>query len=181
MIDIRLIEECRGGNLNNFRKLVEVTTPFVYSVAFRMLGDDEQAKDAVQETMVVVWQQLGKLRSSGTYKTWVYRIVINKCYDYLRTRKRNMEYSANERTWELLSETVSQWPSSELESRETAMIISVLTNKLSPKQKAVFVLSELEDMKSDEISAITGMSKLAIKANLYYARKSISVMIEKYV
>ena len=181
MIDIRLIEECRGGNLSNFRKLVEATTPFVYSVAFRMLGDEDQAKDAVQETMVTVWQQLGKLRSAGTYKTWVYRIVINKCYDYLRKRKRNMEYSANERTWELLSETVSQWPSSEFESKETAKIISILTNRLSPKQKAVFVLSELEEMTGDEISAITGMSKLAIKANLYYARKSISVMLEKYI
>lgn len=181
MIDIRLIEECRGGNLNNFRKLVEETTPFVYSVAYRMLGDADQAKDAVQETMVTVWQQLGKLRAAGTYKTWVYRIVINKCYDHLRNRKRNMEHSANERTWELLSETISQWPSSELEHIETAKIITILTNRLSPKQKAVFVLSELEDMTSDEISAITGMSKLAIKANLYYARKSISVMIEKYI
>jgi RNA polymerase sigma-70 factor, ECF subfamily len=181
LTDTKLIEECRGGNLNNFRKLVEATSPFVYSVAFRMLGDEDQAKDVVQETMVTVWQQLGKLRSAGTYKTWVYRIVINKCYDNLRYRKRNMEYPANEKTWELLSETVSQWPSSELENKETAKIISILTKKLSPKQKAVFVLSELEDMTNDEISAVTGMSKLAIKANLYYARKSISVMIEKYI
>ena len=181
MTDIKLIEECRGGNLSNFRKLVEATTPFVYSVAFRMLGDEALAKDAVQETMVTVWQQLGKLRSAGTYKTWVYRIVINKCYDNLRQMKRNMEYPASEKTWELLSETVSQWPSSELEAKETAKIISILTNNLSPKQKAVFVLSELEDMTNEEISSITGMSKLAIKANLYYARKSISVMLEKYI
>ena len=181
MTDIKLIEECRGGNLSNFRKLVEATSPFVYSVAFRMLGDETLAKDAVQETMVTVWQQLGKLRSAGTYKTWVYRIVINKCYDNLRQKKRNMEYPASEKTWELLSETVSQWPSSELEAKETVKIISILTNKLSPKQKAVFVLSELEDMTNEEISSITGMSKLAIKANLYYARKSISVMLEKYI
>jgi RNA polymerase sigma-70 factor (ECF subfamily) len=181
LTDIKLIEECRGGNLSNFRKLVEATSPFVYSVAFRMLGDEALAKDAVQETMVTVWQQLGKLRSAGTYKTWVYRIVINKCYDNLRQRKRNMEYPASEKTWELLSETVSQWPSSELEAKETAKIISILTNNLSPKQKAVFVLSELEDMTNEEISSITGMSKLAIKANLYYARKSISVMLEKYI
>lgn len=181
MTDIKLIEECRSGNLNNFRKLVEVTSPFVYSVAFRMLGDEDQAKDVVQETMVTVWLQLRKLKSASVYKTWVYRIVINKCYDNLRKRKRTKEHSANERTWALLAETVSHWPSTELENKENAMIISVLTNKLSPKQKAVFVLSELEEMTSDEISGITGMSKLAIKANLYYARKSISEMVEKYL
>jgi RNA polymerase sigma-70 factor (ECF subfamily) len=141
LIEINLIEECRGGNFNNFRKLVEVTSPFAYSVAFRMLGDKDQAKDVVQETMVAVWQQLRKIKSASVYKTWVYKIVINKCYDNLRKRKRNREYSATENTWALLSDTVSQWPSSELEDKETAMIISILTNRLSPKQKAVFDLS----------------------------------------
>lgn len=53
MIDLKLIEECRSGNLGNFRKLVELTSPFAFSVAFRMLGDEEQAKDVVQETMVI--------------------------------------------------------------------------------------------------------------------------------
>ncbi|HBH83142.1 MAG TPA: hypothetical protein DDY34_04965 [Bacteroidales bacterium] len=181
LIDIKIIEECRGGNLNNFRKLVEVTSPFAYSVAFRMLGDEDQAKDAVQETMVTIWQQLRRIKSASVYKTWVYRIVINKCYDNLRKRKRSIECNAIEKTWTMLSDTVSQWPSSELEDKETAMIISTLTNKLSPKQKAVFVLSEMEEMTSDEIAGITGMSKLAIKANLYYARKSISEMLEKYL
>jgi len=181
LIDIKLIEECRGGNFNNFRKLVEVTSPFAYSVAFRMLGDDDQAKDVVQETMVTIWQKLAKIRSASVYKTWVYRIVINKCYDNLRARKRNMEYSANDKTWAILSDNLSQWPSTELENTETAMIIAALTDRLSLKQKAVFVLSELEEMTSDEISGITGMSKLAIKANLYYARKSISGMLEKYL
>jgi RNA polymerase sigma-70 factor (ECF subfamily) len=181
LIEINLIEECRGGNFNNFRKLVEVTSPFAYSVAFRMLGDKDQAKDVVQETMVAVWQQLRKIKSASVYKTWVYKIVINKCYDNLRKRKRNREYSATENTWALLSDTVSQWPSSELEDKETAMIISILTNRLSPKQKAVFVLSELEEMTSDEISGITGMSKQTVKSNLYYARKSISEMLEKYL
>ena len=81
MIDIKLIEECRGGNFNNFRKLVELTSPFAFSVAFRMLGDEDQAKDVVQETMVTIWQKLKKIKSSEVYKTWIYRIVVNKCYD----------------------------------------------------------------------------------------------------
>jgi RNA polymerase sigma-70 factor (ECF subfamily) len=115
------------------------------------------------------------------YKTWIYRIVVNKCYDQLRIRKRNPEFVADELTWNIISNSVSEVPSSALENRETAQIISLLTNRLSPKQKAVFVLSDLEELSSDEISEITGMSKSAIKANLHYARKSISEMIEKYL
>ena len=111
MIDIKLIEECRGGNLNNFRKLVEMTSPYAFSVAFRMLGDEDQAKDVVQETMVTIWQKLKNIRSAEVYKTWIYKIVVNKCYDCLRQKKRNREYSADEKTWQLLSERLSQMPS----------------------------------------------------------------------
>lgn len=181
MTDYKLIEQCRGGNFNNFRKLVEVTSPFAYSVAFRMLGDEELAKDVVQETMVTVWQKLHRIKSAEVYKTWIYRIVVNKCYDQLRKRKRNMEFIADEKTWALISNTLSQGPCSALENKEIAGVIAILTEKLSSKQKAVFVLSDLEGMSNDEVSAITGISKTAVKANLYLARKSICEKVEKYM
>ncbi len=181
MIDIKLIEECRGGNFNNFRKLVELTSPFAYSIAFRMLGDEDQAKDVVQETMVTIWQKLKKIKTAEVYKTWTYRIVVNKCYDEMRKRKRNPEFVADEQTWGVISNKISEGPSAALENRETSKIISLLTEKLSPKQKAVFILSDLEEMSNDEISEITGISKSAVKANLHYARKNISEKVEKYL
>jgi len=181
LTDLKLIEECRSGNLENFRKLVQMTSPFAFSVAFRMLGDEDQAKDIVQETMVTIWQKLNKIKSAEAYKTWIYRIVINKCYDQLRKMKTNPEFSPDENTWRLISDRISVEPSAEMENNETAIIIRLLTNKLSPKQKAVFVLSDLEQMSQDEISEITGISKSGIKANLHYARRSISVMVEKYL
>jgi len=181
LIDIKLIEECRGGNFNNFRKLVGLTSPFAFSVAFRMLGDEDQAKDIVQETMITIWQKLKKIKSAEVYKTWIYRIVVNKCYDQLRKRKRNPEFMADEQSWTLISNNISEGPSADLENKEIAQIINFLTNKLSPKQKAVFILSDLEEMSNDEISEITGISKSAVKANLHYARKNISEMVENYL
>jgi len=181
LIDIKLIEECREGNFNNFRKLVELTSPYAFALAFRMLGDEDEAKDVVQETMVTIWQKLKDIRSAEMYRTWSYRIVINKCYDNLRHKKKNREYIADDRTWAMLSEKVSQLPSSQLENDETARIIGMLTNSLSPKQKTIFILSEIEELTGDEISKLTGISKSVIKANLYHARKSISALIEKYL
>ena len=181
MIDIKLIEECRGGNFNNFRKLVGLTSPFAFSVAFRMLGDEDQAKDVVQETMITIWQKLKKIKSAEIYKIWIYRIVVNKCYDQLRKRKRNPEFVADDQTWALISNKISEGPSAVFENKETSRIISILTERLSPKQKAVFILSDLEEMSNDEISEITGISKSAVKANLHYARKNISEKIEKYL
>jgi RNA polymerase sigma-70 factor (ECF subfamily) len=181
LIDIKLIEECRSGNFNNFRRLVEISSPFAYSVAFRMLGDKDLAKDVVQETMVTIWQKLNKIKTAEVYKTWIYRIVVNKCYDEMRKRKRNPEFNTDDHTWELISNRISEGPSATLEEGETAKIIGILTGKLSAKQKAVFVLSDLEGMSNDEISEITGVSKSSVKANLYHARKSISEKIEKYL
>lgn len=181
MIDIQLIEECRGGNFNNFRKLIELTSPFAYSVAFRILGNEDQAKDVAQETMITIWQKLKKIKSAEVYKTWIYRIVVNKCYDHMRKRKRNPEFVTDEQTWELISNRISVEPSVTLENSEISKIIGILTEKLSPRQKAVFVLSDLEGMSNDEISEITGISKSAVKANLYHARKSISEKVEKYL
>jgi RNA polymerase sigma-70 factor (ECF subfamily) len=181
LIDIKIIEECRNGNFNNFRKLVDLTSPFAYSVAFRMLGNEEKAKDVVQETMVTIWQKLKKIKSAQVYKTWIYRIVVNKCYDEMRKMKRNPEYVADEQTWRLISERLSVGPSASMENSETANIIGILTDRLSKKQKAVFVLSDLEGMSNDEISDITGIGKSAVKANLYHARKKISEKIEKYL
>jgi RNA polymerase sigma-70 factor (ECF subfamily) len=181
LIDIELIEECRGGNFNNFRKLVELTSPLAYSVAFRMLGNEDQAKDIVQETMVTIWQKLNKIKSAEGYKSWIYRIVVNKCYDEMRKRKRTPEFVTDELAWRLISNKISEGPSAALEDNETSKVIALLTDKLSPKQKAVFILSDLEEMSNDGISEITGLSKSAIKANLYHARKSISEKIEKYL
>lgn len=181
MIDIELIQECRGGNLSNFRKLIELTAPFAYSVAFRMLGNEDQAKDVVQETMITIWQKLTRIKSAEVYKTWIYRIVVNKCYDLMRKRKRNPEIVADDHSWELIANKISDGPSMALENIETAQIISTLTEKLSSRQKAVFVLSDLEGMSNDEVSAITGISKSAVKANLYLARKNISEKLGKYL
>jgi len=181
LVDPELIEECRKGDLQSFRRLIGISSPFVFSVAFRMLGDEELAKDVVQETMITVWKKLKNIRSAESYKTWLYRIVVNKCYDFLRKEKNNIEERADLKTWELISNKISDTSASVIESNETATIISLLTRKLSPKQKSVFVLSDLEEMTPEEISEITGMSKRNIKANLHYARKKIGEMLQKYI
>lgn len=181
LIDKEIIEECRKGNLHDFKKLVEASSPFAFSVAFRMLGDDEIAKDIVQDTMITIWEKIKKINSADSFKTWLYRIVVNKCYDRMRKRKVNQEFRTDDRGWELISNRIFEDPSGESENREIAQIILVLTEKLSPKQKAVFVLADLEEIPNEEICLITGMSRANVKANLHYARKRIGEMIEKHM
>jgi RNA polymerase sigma-70 factor (ECF subfamily) len=130
--------------------------------------------------MLTVWQKIGKIKSSDGFKMWLYRIVINKCYDELRRKNRSKEYTPDASEWGVISNHLSHDTIKEMENRETAALINLLTGSLSPKQKAVFVLCDLEEMSPDEVSAITGMRKANVKANLHYARKRISEMINKY-
>ena len=102
MIEKELIEECRKGDLHNFRKVVEQTSPMVFSIAFRMLGDEDIARDIVQDTMVTIWQKLAKIKTADCFKTWVYRIAVNKCYDQLRKRKQIPEQRYDDQTWALI-------------------------------------------------------------------------------
>jgi DNA-directed RNA polymerase specialized sigma24 family protein len=80
----------------------------------------------------------------------VYRIAVNKSYDQLRKQKRHKEERFGEREWEIISNHLSEEVNTELENMENARIINMLTNRLSPRQKTVFVLSELEGLDSDE-------------------------------
>ena len=181
MIDKVLIGECIKGDFRTFRKVVESASPQVFSVAFRMIGEEEIAKDIVQDTMVTVWEKNGSIKTPEAFKTWLYRITYNKCCDFLRKKKINGEVRGDETGWKLISETVFSEHPSDLENKEIATIIRSLTEKLSPKQKTVFVLCDLEDMSNEETSEITGMSRSNIKANLHFARKRIGEMIEKYI
>jgi RNA polymerase sigma-70 factor (ECF subfamily) len=181
LIDREIIEECRKGNLLNFRELVRKTSPFAFSVAFRMLGDEDLAEDVVQDTMVTMWQKIGRINSPDGFKKWLYKIVVNKCYDELRKKKRAQEYKMDESAWTVISNHLSEESPSEMENKEAAVVISLLTNSLSPKQKAAFVLCDLEDMTLEETAEITGMRKANVKANLHYARKKINEMIIKYI
>lgn len=181
MTDPETIEESRKGNISSFRKLIEDTSPFVYSVALRMICDRDLANDIVQETMIAVWQNLVKIKSAAAYRKWIYRITLNKCYDHLRLKKRNHESTADDKTWKIIAGKTADNSMTNLDSEESIKIINLLTAQLSPKQKAVFILSELQDMSHEEISSITGMGMNTVKSNLHHARKNITVLLEKYI
>jgi len=181
LIDEVTIEECRKGNLNGFRKVVDYSSPLVFSMALRMLGDVDDATEITQETMITVWQEFGKLKSPASFRTWLYRIAVNKCYDEFRKRKRNPEKLADEQGWKLLNDRLSENPGIIAENNELATVVVSLTEGLSPKQKVVFVLTDLEELSGEEVSRITGMTRFNVKSNLYYARKKIGEQIKRYM
>jgi RNA polymerase sigma-70 factor (ECF subfamily) len=180
-VNPKLISECKQGSVPAFRELVLQVSPYAFSVAFRILNDEDEAKNAVQESMIKVWKKLGGFNETGNFKTWIYRIVVHTCFDVLRKQKRERLIRVDDKFWMKAGSVLNEENYRSLEVRESAELLRELTRKLSPVQKSVFVMSELMELEQSEIAEILNIRKSAVKANLYYARKEIQRMMERYL
>jgi len=177
---IAIIEACKNKNQAAFRTLMEHYAEFAYTVAFRIVNDKEEAKDLVQETFITVWDKIRGFHSEKPFSNWLYRIIVNKCYDALRKNKKNMVHPEQSQ-WNIPELLSHDDPETIMDHRELAYLIRSFTRNLSRKQKMVFVLSDLQGLTHDEISEITGMLKTSVKSNLNHARKKIRFMLTKYM
>jgi RNA polymerase sigma-70 factor, ECF subfamily len=177
---VEIIEKIRLGHSDQFRKLVEISQSMIYSLAFRLLCDEDEAKDIVQETFVKVWRNLNSFDTKMKFSTWIYTIATRLCYDRLRVWRRKSVFriftTENEMQLDIPSlENVEN----EVINADLRRVIAKLTSGLSLKQKLVFTLSEIECLEIEEIIAITGLSAEKIKSNLYLARQSIRKKLER--
>lgn len=166
-----LIEASKRNDGKAFRKIVESYQAMIYSLALRLLCNEEEAKDTVQETFLRVWMHLSGYNPEKKFSTWIYAITTNLCFDKLKASKRHFRIvSIDETLNDLLSpENVEQ----EIINAELVNIIVALTDTLTPKQKIVFTLRDLEALEIEEVSQITGLSAKKIKSNLFLARQAI--------
>lgn len=161
--------------------LVDNYADFAFSVAFRIMNDEDESNDIVQESFITVWSKIEGFNPEHNFSNWFYRIVVNKCYDVLRKKKRNQLVYPEAGNWDIPDIYSEHNPDTKLNNKETGKMIRLLTNQLSRKQKVIFVLSELEGLSREDIAEITGMTRTSIKSNLFHARRKIGKLIEKYI
>jgi RNA polymerase sigma-70 factor, ECF subfamily len=169
-----LIKRSIDGDSESFRKLVESFQHLVYATSFRLLCDDFEAEEATQETFIKIWKNLHRFNGAMRFSTWLYKITVNHCYDKIKTGKRyQSKFQTDPNSALLLNLASLENIENTLINNELAKIILSLTHELTPRQKLVFTLVELENLPVEEISTITGLSPGKIKSNLYCARQSI--------
>jgi RNA polymerase sigma-70 factor (ECF subfamily) len=172
-----LITRSKHNDGNAFRQLVECHQSMIYSLAYRLLCNEEDARDAVQETFIKVWLKLNSFDTSRKFSTWVYAIAANLCYDKLKSGKHFSNCLPAETFNEVLSDDDVE---KKMIDTELGAIIATLTDELTPKQKIVFTLSDLEDLQTEEIVQITGMTASQIKSNLFLARQALRKKLNPY-
>ena len=176
MMDQKKIQELIGRSQQEdavaFSLLVSTFQPLVFRLAFRLLCDEDEAKDMVQETFVKVWLALGKYNGECRFSTWLYKITCNACYDRLRSLRHsslNNEFAFSD-SINLASDDNIEIS---LSNRQLKELILRYTNELPPQQKLVFMLRDVEELEVIEVQTITGLSPEKIKSTLYLARKNI--------
>lgn len=175
---LKIIDLCQRGDMGAFRIVVERHQDFAFNVAFKLLANEEDAKDIVQETFIRVWKNIERYNPKNKFTTWLYKIVVNLCLDHLKMKKRkNIQDSNNDNTQ--LDVGDGENMERQIIHKEMTDIINRLTEKLTPKQRIVFILFFIQERTIEEIREITSMSKGSIKSNLYYARKNMQLLVEK--
>jgi len=176
-----LIEKAGSGDLRAFERIVRTYQRYGLAVSFRILCDEDDAKDVVQESFIKIWKNLKSYDSKFKFTTWMYKIVVNLCYDKLKARKRTNAFSGKRFDEISSAEIVSSADlEKEFTNRETALLIKYFSKGLSERQRIIFVLRDIEGLSIGETAAITGVSESAVKTNLFFARQNIRKKMGDY-
>lgn len=167
--DRQLVEAALAGDSSAFEMLVRRKTSRVYSLCYRVLGNGEDAKDVSQLVFLKLWENLGKYDPHYAFDTWLYRMVTNVAIDFLRNRQsRDAAVNSNLR---LVKSATDAEQSVSLQRKEIEGVFASVSSALSPKQKTIFIMREMEDLPSAEISRILGCRESTVRNHLFNARK----------
>ena len=170
-IEADIIVRCQRGEKEAFRGVVRTYQRMVFSLALKLLCDEDEAKDMVQETFIRVWQNMVEYDTRKNFTTWIYTIATRLCLDRLRNMRHTVPMPEDERVLRRFASDVDTHRT--LENQEWVSIVKMLAEGLGEKQRMVFTLCQLEGLSSSEVEEITGLDAKQVKSNLYVARQTI--------
>jgi RNA polymerase sigma-70 factor (ECF subfamily) len=164
-----LLAACRRGDLRAFEQLYEEHGPRLKSVAYHILGNRQDAEDAVQETYLKFYRAIKSFEGHSSVGTWLCRIAINVCYDMARKRQR--EGSS-------LGEAFEVQPA---HSDQVALRVTLqdALRRIHLRQRMVFLLFEVEGLRHSEIASILEIPEGTSKAWLFEAKKELKRLLKE--
>lgn len=176
MEEKELIKKIIEGDRTAFKELYDVFSSRVYNTTLGILQNKEDAEDVTQEVFVQVFRSLRNFKQQSSLSTWIYRITINKAFEFIRNKKRKKRFAivksifANEETEEPVD---FLHPGILAENRERGKILFRAIDKLSEKQKTAFILSKIENLSHREICDIMGLSLSSVESLIFRAKENL--------
>jgi|TARA_B100001964_G_scaffold214715_1_gene252495 RNA polymerase sigma-70 factor (ECF subfamily) len=180
--DDELVRASQRGRADCYEELVFRHRDKIYARAFSMLRNEEEALDMSQEAWIKGWQRLKQFKRDASFTTWMTRIVINLCLDFLRKRQRQATDSLERIEEEgggierrMPVETFN--PTENMEREELREEIDSAMEKLSHEHRTVLLLHEFEGMEYKEIAKAMACSIGTVMSRLFYARRRLGSLL----
>ncbi len=177
-----LIEKSIKGDVASFEKLIIKYNRYIYNIAFRMMANEEDAKDMSQEALIKAFKAIHTFKMEATFSTWLYRITINVCKDELRKRKEVvLSYDAELSTEGSLKDIIKDDQANPLliyEKLELKASIELALNKLSEDNKTVVVLKDLLGYSYEEIGTILQIPIGTVRSRLNRSRSALKSILQ---
>ncbi|MFF5566932.1 RNA polymerase sigma factor [Streptomyces sp. NPDC012623] len=169
--DALLAVRAGEGDEEAFEILVRRHGPVMLRLAARLLGDRTEAEDAVQDAFVNAWRKLPEFRGESAFRSWMYRIVTNRCLNRLRARRPATDLDS---VPEPAAPEYRSSPARAAESHAATRALAVAMTGLSPEQRACWVLRELHGMSYENIAETVGISQQAVRGRVFRARRYLT-------
>ncbi|MFC1419069.1 RNA polymerase sigma factor [Streptacidiphilus cavernicola] len=168
--DALLAARAAEGDDAAFETLVRNHSGALLHLAQRMLGDQVEAEDAVQECFLTAWRRLPDFRGQAAFGTWMYRIVTNRCLNILRARRPTQPLDS---VPEPQAAEYRSSPARVAEASATVQALGTALGTLTPDQRACWILRELHHLSYEEIAEVVGIGEPAVRGRIFRARRSL--------
>ena len=161
-----------------FREIVERYQAKVFSIIFGILRNHNDAEDIAQQVFSKIYFSIKNFDFRSSLLTWIYKITVNECYDYLRKKRvRKLVYESDfsEEDAQRMQNTdaaIDQKPAVDTQLAQRDLVVKLL-GKLSPEDRSLLLLKEVEGHSVEELAQMTGMNENTIKVKLFRARQKL--------
>jgi len=168
--DEELVARSIGGDVDSFNQLVLRWERPIYALAYRVIGREEEARDVVQETFLRAFRGIKNFRGQAKFSSWVYRIALNLCRDWIRRERRAPIQAAPEGV-DLVELAAEQGPVESIETlvarNDMSQAVAAAMARLPEEQRTAIILKEYHGMTFQEIADLQGCPLSTVKTRLY--------------
>jgi RNA polymerase sigma-70 factor (ECF subfamily) len=180
--DEELVTRSQGGDVDSFNQLILRWERPIYALAYRVIGREEDARDVCQEAFLRAYRALPGFKGQAKFSSWLYRIALNLCRDWIRRQRRTplVEVPEGVDPTEL---AVDAEPAESIEDlvarRELSAIVEAAMTLLPDEQRTAIILKEYHGMTFQEIADLQGVPLSTVKTRLYQGLSVLRRYLEK--
>src|SRR6188768_1921597 len=180
--DEELVARSISGDVESFNQLVLRWERPIYALAYRVIGREEEARDVVQETFLRAFRGIKNFRGQAKFSSWVYRIALNLCRDWIRRERRAPIQAAPEGV-DLVELAAEQGPIESIETlvarNDMSRAVAAAMARLPEEQRTAIILKEYHGMTFQEIADLQGCPLSTVKTRLYQGLSVLRRQLER--